>query len=63
MSGNPINTRMGVIEWAMLIGLSFLNERLGTLQFIGMAVIAAGLLVIDGRLFAWFGHNKARRVA
>jgi drug/metabolite transporter (DMT)-like permease len=35
---------------AILLGTLFLGERLDWLEILGMAVIAAGLLVIDGRL-------------
>jgi drug/metabolite transporter (DMT)-like permease len=37
---------------AILLGSAFLGERLHAMQFGGMAVIAAGLLVIDGRVLA-----------
>lgn len=36
---------------AILLGVLFLNERLALTHIAGMALIAAGLLVIDGRLF------------
>lgn len=35
---------------AVLLGAAFLGERLETFEFAGMALIAAGLLTIDGRL-------------
>jgi drug/metabolite transporter (DMT)-like permease len=35
---------------AILLGAVFLGERLGLFDFAGMALIAAGLLTIDGRL-------------
>ena len=35
---------------AILLGAIFLGERLETFEFAGMGLIAAGLLVIDGRL-------------
>ena len=47
---------------AILLGWLFLGERLGSTQLAGMAVIALGLLVIDGRLFAWLERKKARPV-
>ena len=37
---------------AILLGWLFLDERLGFAQLIGMALIGAGLALIDGRLFA-----------
>jgi drug/metabolite transporter (DMT)-like permease len=42
---------------ALLLGTLVLGEVLAARHFIGMAVIAAGLLVIDGRVLARF---KAR---
>jgi drug/metabolite transporter (DMT)-like permease len=36
---------------AIVLGALFLNERLETFEFAGMALIAVGLMVIDGRLF------------
>lgn len=36
---------------AILLGALFLGERLDTGDFAGMALIAAGLAAIDGRLF------------
>jgi drug/metabolite transporter (DMT)-like permease len=35
---------------AILLGAAFLGERLGAMDFAGMAVIALGLVLIDGRL-------------
>jgi drug/metabolite transporter (DMT)-like permease len=37
---------------AILLGALFLHERLGWTDLAGMAVIAFGLLVLDGRMFA-----------
>jgi drug/metabolite transporter (DMT)-like permease len=37
---------------AVLLGAAFLGERLDWIETLGMAVIACGLLAIDGRLFA-----------
>ena len=37
---------------AILLGSVFLDERLHALHFVGMSVIAIGLLVIDGRLWS-----------
>ena len=37
---------------AILLWWLFLDERLGFAQLIGMALIGAGLALIDGRLFA-----------
>lgn len=36
---------------AIMLGVTFLGERLETFEFLGMFLIAGGLLVIDGRLF------------
>jgi drug/metabolite transporter (DMT)-like permease len=36
---------------AILLGALFLDERLGWTDFAGMAVIALGLLMLDGRIF------------
>ena len=36
---------------AILLGLLFLGERLALFEFCGMALIALGLVTIDGRLF------------
>ncbi len=36
---------------AILLGSLFLNESLETVHFVGMALIAVGLSVIDGRLW------------
>ncbi|TKT80164.1 DMT family transporter [Aquamicrobium sp. LC103] len=36
---------------AIILGALFLGERLETFEFLGMGLIAAGLLTIDGRLF------------
>jgi drug/metabolite transporter (DMT)-like permease len=38
---------------ALLLGTQLLNETLAARHFAGMAVIALGLLVIDGRALAW----------
>lgn len=35
---------------AILLGAAFLGERLGVVEIVGIALIAAGLLTIDGRL-------------
>jgi drug/metabolite transporter (DMT)-like permease len=36
---------------AVLLGATFLGERLSSLQVSGMALIGLGLIVLDGRLF------------
>jgi drug/metabolite transporter (DMT)-like permease len=38
---------------AILLGTAFLGEHLGLRHFAGMALIGAGLAVIDGRIAAW----------
>ena len=45
---------------AILLGGLFLDERLGTSEIAGMALIAAGLVLIDGRVFR--RGNAARTV-
>lgn len=42
---------------AIWLGWSILDERLGWHQFIGMAIIGAGLIVIDGRAFRFIGRR------
>ena len=37
---------------AIVLGVFFLNEVLKAQEYIGMAIIALGLIIIDGRLFA-----------
>ena len=37
---------------AILLGVIFLGETLKIQEYLGMAIIALGLIVIDGRLFA-----------
>jgi drug/metabolite transporter (DMT)-like permease len=41
---------------AILLGVLFLNESLSAMHLVGMALIATGLLAIDGRLFRRFGR-------
>jgi drug/metabolite transporter (DMT)-like permease len=49
---------------AILLGAVVLGERLAALQLIGMALIAAGLAAIDGRLLRWaVGAPVAGRAA
>lgn len=38
---------------AILLGVAFLGERLEPVELAGMALIAAGLVTIDGRLLRW----------
>jgi drug/metabolite transporter (DMT)-like permease len=45
---------------AILFGTVLLGERLAEQAFIGLAVIAAGLLVIDGRLLRLAGFDRER---
>lgn len=44
---------------AILLGTVFLGEHLATGDFVGMALIGLGLLVIDGRLPAWLRSTAA----
>ncbi|GAB4557630.1 MAG: DMT family transporter [Geothermobacteraceae bacterium] len=46
---------------AILLGTVFLGERLASGDFVGMALIGLGLLVIDGRLSAWLRSTAAVR--
>ena len=38
---------------AIFLGSVFLGERLQAKHFMGMAVLAVGLVLIDGRLLPW----------
>jgi drug/metabolite transporter (DMT)-like permease len=40
--------------WAIVLGAVMLNERLQPLHFAGLAVIAAGLAIVDGRILRYF---------
>ena len=42
---------------AILLGVSFLGERLRPVELIGMALIALGLVIIDGRLLRRFARR------
>ncbi|ENN87767.1 hypothetical protein RHSP_47205 [Rhizobium freirei PRF 81] len=44
---------------AMLLGFLFLGERLGFSEIAGMMLIAAGLLILDGRAYAWLRRGGA----
>lgn len=44
---------------AIVMGAVILGERLGAREFLGFAIIASGLLVIDGRVLAWFRSRAA----
>ena len=46
---------------AMLLGTLFLGERLETIEILGMAAIIAGLVTIDGRLFAGSANRSRNR--
>lgn len=48
---------------ALLLGFLFLDERLGFSEFAGMALIGAGLIVIDGRLYLWIKNSVRPRTA
>ncbi len=51
---NAILVTLLIPVTAILLGAVFLDERLQWLHFLGMAVIALGLSVIDGRLWSRF---------
>lgn len=42
---------------AIMLGIGFLNEVLAVRHVVGMALIAAGLAAIDGRLFRWISKK------
>ncbi len=44
---------------AILLGMTFLGERLNIHHVIGMATIALGLALIDGRLLAFLKPRRA----
>lgn len=48
---------------ALLLGTLVLGERLAPRHLGGMALIAAGLAVIDGRLLTWRGGSRAHTAA
>jgi drug/metabolite transporter (DMT)-like permease len=43
---------------AILLGAFLLDERLAAIHFVGMAIIALGLSVIDGRLWSRAGEKE-----
>ncbi len=45
---------------AILLGVTFLHERLTGDQLLGIAIIALGLAVIDGRLWQWVTQRRGR---
>jgi drug/metabolite transporter (DMT)-like permease len=49
---NAILVTLLIPVTAILLGAIFLDERLQWLHFLGMALIALGLSVIDGRLWS-----------
>ncbi|MFJ6327156.1 MULTISPECIES: DMT family transporter [unclassified Rhizobium] len=51
-----------VPPFAMLLGFLFLGERLGLSEIAGMMLIAAGLLILDGRVYAWFKRGSRPRL-
>ena len=55
---NAILVTLLIPVTAILIGAIFLDERLQWLHFLGMAVIALGLSVIDGRLWHRFARLR-----
>jgi len=46
---------------ALLLGFLFLGERMGRSEITGMLLVAAGLLVLDGRLFMWMKSSVGTR--
>ena len=55
---NAILVTLLIPVTAILLGSLFLGERLHPMQFVGMAVIGLGLLVIDGRALAAVRRRK-----
>jgi len=55
---NAILVTLLIPVTAILLGAIFLDERLQWLHFLGMAVIALGLSVIDGRLWSRAGRLR-----
>jgi drug/metabolite transporter (DMT)-like permease len=51
-AGNLMLVTLILVPVAVLLGAVVLGERLGPNEFAGFAVIALGLVVIDGRLFS-----------
>ncbi len=51
-----------VPPFAMLLGFLFLGERLGLNEIAGMMLIAVGLLILDGRAYAWLRHRNRPRL-
>lgn len=51
-----------VPPFAMLLGFLFLGERLGLSEIAGMMLIAAGLLILDGRVYAWLRRGSRPRL-
>ncbi|MGZ9722416.1 DMT family transporter [Rhizobium miluonense] len=47
---------------AMLLGFLFLGERLGFSEIAGMMLVAAGLLILDGRAYAWLRRGERPRL-
>jgi drug/metabolite transporter (DMT)-like permease len=48
---------------AVILGVLFLDERLKPQHLAGMALIAAGMVVLDGRLVRWVGRRRALQPA
>lgn len=59
-SANLMLVTLLVPPFAIALGVTFLGERLGPDALIGFGVIALGLLVTDGRAFA-FARSRLRR--
>ncbi|MGG6893921.1 DMT family transporter [Rhizobium sp. BR 315] len=47
---------------AMLLGFLFLGERLGFSEIAGMMLVAAGLLILDGRAYPWLRRGERPRL-
>jgi drug/metabolite transporter (DMT)-like permease len=48
---------------AILLGAAFLNEKLAPQDFFGLALIALGLVAIDGRLVSYLGARRLPKAA
>jgi drug/metabolite transporter (DMT)-like permease len=60
---NALLVTLLVPPTAILLGAAFLEETLAPQDFAGLALIAAGLAAIDGRLFSRFHRPEPRRSA
>ncbi len=48
---------------ALLLGVGILGETIQLTDFLGMGLIFAGLMLIDGRVVSWFRPRSTQREA